>query len=85
MFRIGEVLHDLTLPAVPDGSIAEERGQHLLVSQVLAPRLEILGRPVELRIRKMGASGPTYREVCPTVFGVAFSWMRAPAKRLVIP
>ena len=42
--RISKVLNDLSLAVVTDLPVAVQRCQHAFVAQVLAPRLELLGR-----------------------------------------
>ena len=50
-------LDDLALPARCDGAIAQERGQHALVAEVLAPCLELLGVPAK-GLPKLDERGP---------------------------
>ena len=46
--RAGEPTHEFALPRIWDLTVAGERRHHLLVAEVLAPRLELLGRVADL-------------------------------------
>ena len=46
--RAGQPTHEFALPCICDLTGAGERRHHLLVAEVLAPRLELFGRPTDL-------------------------------------
>ena len=45
--RLTELAKNFALPITADGAITRERGQDLFVTEVLAPRLELLGCSAE--------------------------------------